>query len=140
MLYGRYEHTVDAKNRVFVPAKYKEVLGSSFKLTCNGFTNCIMLYSEREWERFEAKIADLPTLEFENFIRQVYSNTVDVQIDSQGRFVIPQFLKEQVGIEKNVLFMGVGTHIEIWSQEAYQEKQKTVDMEETKKLMIQMKF
>jgi MraZ protein len=55
MLYGRYEHTVDAKNRVFVPAKYKEVLGGSFKLTCNGFTNCILLYTEREWEKFEEK-------------------------------------------------------------------------------------
>ena len=81
-----------------------------------------------------------PTLEFENYIRQVYSNTVDVQIDSQGRFVIPQFLKEQVGIEKDVLFMGVGTHIEIWSREAFQEKQKTIDMNEMKKLMIQMGF
>ena len=140
MLYGRYEHTVDAKNRVFVPAKYKEVLGGSFKLTCNGFTNCILLYTEREWEKFEEKISALPTLEFENYIRQVYSNTVDVQIDSQGRFIIPQFLKEQVGIEKNVLFMGVGTHIEIWSQEVFQEKQKTIDMNEMKKLMIQMGF
>jgi MraZ protein len=140
MLYGRYEHTVDAKNRVFVPAKYKEVLGAQFKLTCNGFTNCILLYTEREWEKFEEKISALPTLEFENYIRQVYSNTVDVQIDSQGRFVIPQFLKEQVGIEKDVLFMGVGTHIEIWSKEAFQEKQKTIDMNEMKKLMIQMGF
>ena len=103
MLYGRYEHTVDAKNRVFVPAKYKEVLGGSFKLTCNGFTNCILLYTEREWEKFEEKISALPTLEFENYIRQVYSNTVDVQIDSQGRFIIPQFLKEQVGIEKEII-------------------------------------
>lgn len=140
MLYGRYEHTVDAKNRVFVPAKYKEVLGAQFKLTCNGFTNCILLYTEREWEKFEEKISALPTLEFENYIRQVYSNTVDVQTDSQGRFVIPQFLKEQVGIEKDVLFMGVGTHIEIWSKEAFQEKQKTIDMNEMKKLMIQMGF
>ena len=86
------------------------------------------------------KISALPTLEFENYIRQVYSNTVDVQIDSQGRFIIPQFLKEQVGIEKDVLFMGVGTHIEIWSREAFQEKQKTIDMNEMKKLMIQMGF
>ena len=140
MLYGRYEHTVDAKNRVFVPAKYKEVLGGSFKLTCSGFTNCILLYTEREWEKFEEKISALPTLEFENYIRQVYSNTVDVQIDSQGRFIIPQFLKEQVGIEKNVLFMGVGTHIEIWSQEVVAEKSKKVDMNKIKELMMELGF
>ena len=69
-----------------------------------------------------------------------YKRLLKTHLPAQGRFIIPQFLKEQVGIEKNVLFMGVGTHIEIWSQEVFQEKQKTIDMNEMKKLMIQMGF
>lgn len=140
MLYGRFEHTVDAKNRVFVPSKFKESLGGSFKLTYNDFNKCILVYSNSEWEKYEEKISQLPTLKFEDFIREIYSNTVDVQIDGQGRIVIPQFLKEKVDIEKNVLIMGVGSHLEIWAQEVFEEKQKSVDMNKIKDLMMEMGF
>lgn len=140
MLYGRFEHTVDAKNRVFVPAKFKESLGVSFKLTYNDFNKCILAYSNEEWEKYEEKISKLPTLQFEDFIREIYSNTVDVQIDGQGRIVIPQFLKENVNIEKNVLIMGVGSHLEIWAQEVFEEKKKSMDMDKIKNLMMEMGF
>ena len=140
MLYGRYEHTVDAKNRMFVPAKFKDELGSSFKVTYNDFNKCILVYSDDEWKKYEEKISALPTLQFEDFIRAVYSNTVDVQLDSQGRIVLPQFLKDRVEIQKNVLVMGVGSHIEIWAQEVYAEKQKSVDMNKIKELMMQLGF
>ncbi len=140
MLYGRYEHTVDAKNRMFVPAKFKEALGASFKVTYNDFNKCILVYSDEEWEKYENKISQLPSLQFEDFIRTIYSNTVDVQVDSQGRIVIPQFLKEKVDIQKNVIVMGVGSHLEIWSQEVYAEKQKTVDMDKIKNLMMELGF
>lgn len=140
MLYGRFEHTVDAKNRVFVPAKFKESLGVSFKLTYNDFNRCILVYSNAEWEKYEEKISQLPTLKFEDFIREIYSNTVDVQVDGQGRIVIPQFLKEKVDIEKNVLIMGVGSHLEIWAQDVFEEKQKSVDMNKIKDLMMEMGF
>lgn len=140
MLYGTYEHTVDAKNRMFVPAKFKEALGATFKVTYNDFNKCILVYSNEDWERYEKKISDLPSLQFEDFIRTIYSNTVDVQLDSQGRIVIPQFLKDKVGIQKSVLVMGVGNHLEIWAQDVYADKQKTVDMSKMKELMMQVGF
>ena len=140
MLYGRYEHTVDSKNRMFVPAKFKDELGGSFKLTYNDFNKCILVYSEKEWAKYEEKISQLPSLKFDDFIRAIYSNTVDVQPDTQGRIVIPSFLKEKVDIEKNVLVMGVGTHIEIWAQEVFTEKSKTVDMNKIKELMMELGF
>ena len=140
MLYGRYEHTVDAKNRIFVPAKFKEALGASFKVTYNDFNKCILVYSDEEWAKYENKISELPTLQFEDFIRSVYSNTVDVQVDSQGRIVLPQFLKDKVNIQKNVLVLGVGSHLEIWAQEEYVEKQKMVDMNRIKDLMMNLGF
>ena len=140
MLYGRYEHTIDAKNRVFVPAKYKEALGDSFKLSHNGFNKCILVYSNEEWAKYEEKISKLPSLKFDDFIRAIYSNTVDVQPDAQGRIIIPSFLKDKVEIEKNVLVMGVGTHIEIWAQEVFAEKSKTVDMNKIKELMMELGF
>lgn len=145
MLYGQYEHTIDAKNRVFVPAKYKEALGDSFKLSNNGFNNCILVYSNDEWEKFVNKINEFPSLEIEDFIREVFSNTVDVQIDSQGRIVIPNFLKEKLKVNedslvKNLLILGVGNHLEIWTREGLATKKKGVDMSHIKDLMIQMKF
>ena len=138
MLYGRFEHTIDAKNRMFIPAKYKETLESSFKLTFNGLEKCIMVYSNREWEKYEESLTTLPPLQFADYIREVYSNTVDVQIDSQGRVVIPQFLKEQVEIEKNVIIVGVGNHIEIWSKDVFEAKRKNINMDEIKRAMIGM--
>jgi MraZ protein len=140
MLYGRYEHTVDAKNRMFVPAKFKEAMGASFKVTYNEFTKCIMAYSDEEWEKYEKKLSELPSLQFEDFIRTVYSNTVDVSLDSQGRIIIPQFLKEKVGIDKNVLVLGIQNRMEIWAVNEFEENRKTVDVKKMRSLMEQISF
>ena len=70
MLYGRYEHTIDSKNRVFVPAKYKDALGDSFKLSHNGFNKCILVYSNEEWAKYEEKLASFPPTEFEDYIHR----------------------------------------------------------------------
>ena len=141
MLYGRYEHTVDAKNRVFIPAKFKEALGNSFKITFNRITNkCILVYSNEEWEKLEKEVVALPRVKHEVFIREVFSNTVDVQLDAQGRIVIPQFLKDNAELQKNVLFLGVGTHIEIWSPDVLEEKNSKVDPEELKNMMMEIGF
>lgn len=141
MLYGRYEHTVDAKNRVFIPAKFKDSLGISFKITYNKLVNkCILVYSDEEWIKLEEKVSALPSLQHDFFIREIFSNTVDVQLDSQGRIVIPQFLKDSAELQKNVLFLGVGNHVEIWSPDVLNEKNNSVDLEELKKLMIEIGF
>ena len=145
MLYGRYEHTIDSKNRVFVPAKYKDTLGDSCKLSYNGFNRCILVCSNEEWQKYEEKLATYPPTEFEDYIREVYSNTVDVQLDAQGRIVIPNFLKEKLkvnstAIVKNLAILGVSSDMEIWAVEGFKEKNKTLDMDNIKKLMIQMKL
>ena len=141
MLYGRYEHTIDAKNRVFIPAKYKDTLGTNFKITYNKFINqCILVYSEEEWQEMQKKVKSLPSVQYQYFIREIYSNTVDVQLDSQGRLVIPQFLKEKVGLDKNALFLGVESRVEIWEPNVYEEVNNKVDIEEMKRLMIEIGF
>ena len=131
MLYGRYEHSIDAKNRVFIPAKFKDALGSNFKITYNKFLNqCILVYSETEWQVLQAKVKGLSNFQYQYFKREICSNTVDVQLDSQGRIVIPQYLKEKAGLSKNVLFLGIGDHAEIWSPEILEAKDNEVDLEE----------
>ena len=141
MLYGRYEHTIDAKNRVFIPAKYKDALGNNFKITYNKLINqCILVYSEEEWQEMQKKVKSLPSVQYQYFIREICSNTVDVQLDSQGRIIIPQYLKEKVGLAKNALFLGVGNHAEIWAPDVLEQKNSEVDLEELKRLMIDIGF
>ena len=145
MLYGSYEHTIDAKNRVFVPAKYKESLGDSFKLSYNGLNKCILVYSNSEWDKFIGKIMNSPEIENDDVIRVVFPNTVDVQIDSQGRIVIPNFLKDKLKVNpeatvKTLAILGVGTHLEIWSVEGLEEKNRSLDADNIKNLMIQMRI
>lgn len=145
MLYGSYEHTIDAKNRVFVPAKYKESLGDSFKLSYNGLNNCILVYSNSEWDKLIEKITNNPEVENDDVHRVVFSNTVDVQIDSQGRIVIPNFLKDKLKVDedaviKNLAILGVGSHLEIWSVEGLAKKNQSLDREKIKNLMIQMRI
>lgn len=101
---------------------------------------CILVYSEEEWAELQKKVASLPTLQYQYFIREICSNTVDVQLDSQGRIVLPQFLKDRAGLEKNALFLGVGNHLEIWSPDVLEEKNKEVDVEELTRLMMEIGF
>jgi len=138
--YGTFEHSVDAKNRMFVPAKFKEDLGDSFKLTYTGLKSCIYVYSNEQWQKFEERLSTLPSVEFDEFITEVYANTVDVQLDSQGRVVLPTFLRDKVNIQKNVLVLGVRDHLEIWSKEVYTENQRKVDMSKYRELMIVRNF
>jgi len=145
MLYGRYEHTIDSKNRVFVPAKYKDALGESFILSSNGFNKCVLVYSTEEWRKYEEKLIEASQTEADDIFREVFSNTVDVQLDSQGRIVIPNYLKEKLKVDKeatvkNLVILGVGTHLEIWSEEGYAEKCNALDREKMRKDMIQLKL
>ena len=138
---GSFNHSLDAKNRVFIPAKYKDALGNNFKITYNKLINqCILVYSEEEWQEMQKKVKSLPSVQYQYFIREICSNTVDVQLDSQGRIVIPQYLKEKVGLTKNALFLGVGNHAEIWAPDVLEQKNSEVDLEELKRLMIDIGF
>ena len=142
-LYGQYEHTIDAKNRVFVPAKYKEALGETFKLSYGGINKCILVYSEEEWSKFISKFLGKSEGESGDLKRIIFSNTVDVQLDSQGRIVIPNFLKEKIKLNKesvikNLAILGVDDHLEIWSVEGLEEKYRSLDTESLNNRMIQM--
>lgn len=141
MLYGRYEHTIDAKNRVFIPAKFKDALGTNFKITYNQLLNqCILIYSESEWEALLEKVKGLSNFQYQFFKRDICSNTVDVQLDSQGRIVIPQYLKEKAGLSKTALILGIGDHAEIWSPEVLMKKDAEVDLEELKEQLKNIGF
>ncbi len=121
---GEYEHTVDDKNRAFIPSKFREGLGGSFVICKGFFDNCLYVFPDEEFEKFSEKLEDLPFTDEDSMMvqRELYSNAADVELDKQGRIVIPQKLRDFAKIEREVSIVGVRTHIEIWNKDLWNEK------------------
>ncbi len=121
MFMGTYEHSLDAKGRVIFPAKYREDLGASFVVTL-GLDGCLFAYPMEEWEKFIDKLKELPgTKEARKLQRYFLAGAAPCDVDKQGRVLIPAQLREKAGLEKDVLFVGVLSKIEIWSKERWSE-------------------
>lgn len=117
MFIGEYEHTVDAKGRVIMPAKLREDIGETFIVT-KGLDGCLFAYSQTEWSNFEEKLKTLPLTNknARDFVRFFLAGAIECEIDKQGRFLIPSNLRGFASLEKDVVIIGVGTRIEIWDK------------------------
>jgi MraZ protein len=127
MLIGEYKHTIDEKKRLAIPSKLRKELGGGAVLT-RGLDNCLALYPLREWEILADKLNKLPTgqTEARGLARVILSGAVEVEFDSLGRILIPDYLKQYAGVEKNVVIAGVFNHAEIWDEQKWDVyKQKT---------------
>ncbi|MDI3310601.1 MAG: division/cell wall cluster transcriptional repressor MraZ [Thermoanaerobacterium sp.] len=129
MLMGQYEHTIDQKGRVFIPAKFRDELGYKFVLT-RGLDNCLFAYSLSEWSNIEAKLKTLPLnrKDARAFTRFFLAGATECEIDKQGRVLIPNILREHAKIEKEVIIIGVSSRVEIWSKEAWTEYSNNIDV------------
>lgn len=114
MLIGQYQHNIDVKSRVIVPAKFREDLGERFYVT-KGLDGCLFVLSEEGWKHLQDKIVAMPMSKARQLQRFFFSGAAEVEPDKQGRILIPQPLKEYAGIEKDVTFIGTGDRAEIWS-------------------------
>lgn len=110
---GKYNHNVDAKGRLFVPAKLREELGEVFYVTV-GLDNCLSVYPTARWKRIEENYSQLP-LSKTRMLRTLFANACRCEPDKQGRFLVPQELRTYAGITDEVTFVGLGDHAEIWS-------------------------
>jgi len=121
MFMGEYQHSLDEKGRLIIPAKFRDILGENFILN-RGLDNCLYVYPHSEWKILEEKIKELPTANPETraFVRLFFSGAVEAELDKQGRVVIPQHLREHAQIEKDVYVIGVSTKVEIWSKENWE--------------------
>lgn len=125
MFRGGFEHTVDAKGRVSVPAKFREIITDCYNgrlVIALDFDNCLAVYPLEEWERLEEKIKGLPMMqkEVKDFMRFFFSSATECELDRQGRILIPPTLRERAGINKIVMVVGIITKIEIWDIKAWQ--------------------
>ena len=126
LLIGRYDYSLDPKNRLAVPPKYRETLaqekGRTFFLT-SGMEGCLYLFLPSQWEKMLAddlKMFSLPDKEQERaFKRKFFSEAVEVEPDGQGRVLVPQYLKAHAGLRFDVLVQGAGTRAEIWDSKRW---------------------
>ena len=120
MLIGEFEHSLDAKGRLIMPAKLRESLGEKFVLT-KGLDGCLFAFSIDEWTNFEEKLKALPlsNRNSREFTRFFLSGATECEIDKQGRFLIPGNLRDAANLEKDCSIIGVGTRIEIWDKEKW---------------------
>ncbi len=129
MLIGEYFHTLDKKGRVIVPARFRDELGDEFIIT-RGLDNCLFLYHTREWAKLESKLKALPFTKAEAraFMRLFFSGASEVEVDKQGRILIPPSLREHAGLIKDTVFIGVSSRAEIWSLENWEKYSKSSDL------------
>ena len=119
---GTYEHSIDAKGRLFIPAKLREELGVTFYLAM-GVDECLAIYPQETWNRFTEKFASLPMSQ-SAAMRPLFANASKCELDSQGRIVIPQKLRKYAGLEKDAVIIGVNDRAELWSAETWNAREE----------------
>lgn len=124
MFYGEYEHVIDSKGRVMIPAKFREIFKEryveKFFLT-RGLDQCLFVFTEEQWKAEEKKFREMPYIKAKSrtFNRLLFSSACEVVCDKQGRVLIPDYLKSYAEVRVDVIIVGVSNRIEIWAKEKW---------------------
>lgn len=116
---GQYQHSIDAKGRLFIPAKLREELGDTFYVTIDVADPCLTVYSETGWQQLAEKFENLPYSKSRKVQRLIYGNAMKCEPDAQGRILLPQNLRSRAKLEKDVVVVGVSKRVEIWNAETW---------------------
>lgn len=128
MFMGEYRHSLDAKNRLIIPARFREGLGDSFVVT-KGHDGCLAVYTEEKWAGMIERLARIPATKKEArlYMRSLTSKAVECSLDNQGRIQLPQFLIKTAEISKSCMVIGVADHVEIWPEEKWDAYDEAAD-------------
>lgn len=138
-MYGKYEHLLDPKGRVFVPAKLRAELGEAFYVTL-GLDHCLSVYTEQDWNAILEKFAAMPISQSTK-MRFLFANAAKCEPDKQGRFLLPAELRSYAGIGQSATFIGLGNRAEIWNTETYQKLEaEMLTPENLKAVMEELNF
>ena len=132
MLLGEYTHSLDLKGRVAIPAKFREKLSHGAIIT-RGLDNCLFLFSGEEWKVLAEKLIALPIAQANSraFVRLMLAGAMDVELDNQGRILIPDYLRKYASLDRQVIVAGLYNRIEVWQKAAWDRyKQKTENASE----------
>lgn len=135
---GTYEHSIDAKGRLFIPAKLRAELGESFHLAM-GVDACLAIYPQTTWDRFTEKFASLPMSQ-SKAMRPLFANAVKCELDSQGRIVVPQKLRTYANLQKDAVIIGVSDRAEIWAADAWSKEEEEMTPEKMAACLAQLGF
>ena len=116
---GEYQHSLDSKGRIFIPAKLREELGDVFYITIS-MDRCLCAYNSANWQQLSDKVSAMPYVK-QRMMRPLFAHAAKCELDGQGRALIPQNLREFAGLVKNVSVIGCNNHAELWDSEAWKE-------------------
>jgi MraZ protein len=130
MFIGEYRHTVDDKNRVSLPAKFRKELGRKIVVT-RGLDNCLFLFTHKAFEAISSETAKLGHMQMDSrgFNRFLFSGATEIEVDSMGRILIPDYLREFAALKSAVTFAGVHNRIEIWDEKRWGAYKKRIESE-----------
>lgn len=128
MLIGQYKHTIDIKKRLALPVRFRGSLGSKVIIT-KGVENCLVVYTEKEWETMSQKLGNLPISQSaaRSFARHLLASATEVTLDKLGRVLIPDYLKEYANLSKNVVVCGLSNRLEIWDEQKWGDYSKNAE-------------
>ena len=126
MFIGEYRHTIDEKGRLAIPIKFRTDLAKGAVVT-RGLDNCLFLYSIEEWQKLADKLSKLPISKANTraFSRLMLAGAMDVELDKQGRVIVPDYLRKYAGMKKNVVVAGLYNRLEIWDEEDWEKYKPT---------------
>ncbi|HCI05321.1 MAG: MraZ protein, MraZ protein [Parcubacteria group bacterium GW2011_GWC1_45_9] len=127
MFIGEFQHNIDQKGRMAVPVKFRDSFVNGAVVT-RGIDKCLFVYSKSEWDELAGKLSKLPLVQANSraFARLMFAGAINVEIDKQGRVLIPDYLRQYAGLNKQVVVAGVFNRLEIWDKSGWQNyKDKT---------------
>jgi MraZ protein len=121
MFIGEYTHNIDQKGRLAIPIKFRQDLAKGAVVT-KGLDDCLFLYTKEEWGKLAAKLADLPISKSNTraFARLMLAGAMDVELDAQGRIVLPEYLRKYADLKKKVVVAGLYSRLEIWDESKWE--------------------
>jgi len=133
MFIGEFQHNIDTKGRLAIPAKFRAQLKKGAVVT-RGLDNCLFIYPRSAWEKIAKKLSDLPISQAKAraFSRLMLAGAMDVDFDSQGRINLPDYLRDFAGIGKKAVVAGLYDRLEIWDSEAWDKYKQSTEKESNK--------
>lgn len=130
MFLGEHSHSIDIKGRLQVPSKYREQLQGGVVVT-RGLDHCLFVYPQAEWEVMAQKLSALPISRKQSraFARLMLAGAWDVSLDSQGRIMVPEYLRKYASLSKHVVLAGLYNRLEVWDEDAWHNYRTTAEAE-----------
>lgn len=128
MLIGEYTHAIDDKNRLSLPAKFRKIMGKKVYIT-PGLDSCLFVFTPKEWAKIEEKLseASMGQSDSRSFSRHMFAGASEAEVDSIGRILVPDFLREKANLKNKCVIIGVSSRVEIWNEKTWSEYKKVVE-------------